>query len=60
MIYPAVIFPVEKTEQQLRDEEIARRWLEKAAQAIEAKSGNKVYERAWVIAATIVRSIKPF
>lgn len=51
---------IDKTAEQLRDEEIARRWLEEAAKALEARSGNAVYKRAWIIAAGLIRKMKPF
>jgi len=51
---------IDKTAEQLRDEEIIRRVLERAAKAVEERSGNAVYKRAWVIAAEVIRSLKPF
>lgn len=51
---------INKTTEQLREEEAARRALEAAAKAIESRAGNAVYRRAWVIAAEIIRSMKPF
>lgn len=39
--------------------QIERLALERAAAAIERKSGNKVYMAAWKIAAKIVREMKP-
>lgn len=49
-----------KTPEQLREDELVRRALEAAAKAIEARSGNRLYTRAWVIAARVIRSMKPF
>ena len=51
---------INKTTEQLREEEAARRALEAAAKAIESRAGNAVYRRAWVIAAEVIRSMKPF
>lgn len=51
---------IEKTPEQLRDDEIQRRTLEAAAKALEARSGNKLYMRAWEIGAEVIRSMKPF
>lgn len=50
---------MEKTEEQLVREEVARQALEKAAKAIESRSGNAVYKRAWIIAAAVIRNLKP-
>lgn len=49
-----------KTTQELRDDEIARLALEKAAKAVEGRAGNQVYKRAWIIAAEVIRNLKPF
>jgi hypothetical protein len=51
---------IDKTLEQLRDEEVARRALEAAAKAVESRAGNAVYRRAWIIAAEVIRSMKPF
>lgn len=51
---------IDKTTEQLRDDEIMRRTLEAAARAIEGRSGNALYQRAWEIAAEVIRSMKPF
>lgn len=51
---------IDKTAEQLRDDEIVRRALEAAAQTLEARGGNAVYKRAWIIAAELIRKMKPF
>lgn len=52
-------FTCDKTPDQLLREEVTRQALEKAAKAVETRSGNAVYKRAWVIAAAVIRNLKP-
>lgn len=44
---------------ELEKAQIERLALERAASAIERKSGNKVYMAAWKIAVKMIREMKP-
>lgn len=46
-------------DQILRDYAVSQA-LEDAAKAVESRAGNPVYKRAWIIAAKLIRSMKPF
>lgn len=45
---------------ELERKDAARTALEKAAIAIETRGGNTTYKRAWLIAAEVIRNVKPF
>lgn len=49
----------DKTTEQLMRDHIVRTTLERAAAHIERHSGNDVYQRAWKVAAKIIRGMKP-
>lgn len=44
---------------ELERTDAARKALERAAEALEVRSGNDVYQRAWKAAARLIRSLKP-
>lgn len=44
---------------ELERTDAARKALERAAEAVEKRSGNDVYQRAWKAAARLIRSLKP-
>ena len=44
---------------ELERNDAARSALEIAAEALETRAGNKLYEKAWKAAAKLVRALKP-
>lgn len=49
----------EKTAEQLMRDHIIRTTLERAALRVERHNGNQSYQRAWKVAAEIIRGMKP-